>query len=80
MSQSKPIENVSIGFEILCVVRTAADLCNMVTRVNLLLIRMKEQDNIPVSFHYWKKYLGNTLKVFPKFVDTANKNILSTSQ
>ena len=52
MSQSKPIENVSIGFEIICVVRTAADLCNIVTRVNLLLIRMKEQDNVRVSFHY----------------------------
>ena len=44
---------VSIGFEILCIVRTATDLFNTVTRVNLLLICMKSKViNIPVSFHY----------------------------
>ena len=51
-NRSLKILYVSIGFEILCIVRTATSLCNIVTRVNLLLIRVKKQDNIPVSFHY----------------------------
>ena len=72
---------VSIGFEILYIVRTAADQINIVTRVNLLLIRMKKQDNeytciIPLLNKIFRKHF----KVFPKFVDTANKNILSASQ
>ena len=47
----------SVGSEILRIARI--DLINMVTRDDLLLIRMKKQGSeVFISCHYWKRSFG----------------------
>ena len=56
----------SIGFEILCITRTAAELINMITSVILFWYVVKVV-NVIISFHYWKRSLKNTLKYICRY-------------
>ena len=55
----------SVSSEILRISGITTTLINMVTRVNLFLYELKSKVVIMfVSFHYWKRFLGNTWKYF----------------
>ena len=66
----------SISSEILRIARTTSELINMVTRVNLLLIRMKKQGSEYTRIILLlKKVFGKPFKVFHKFANTADEFI-----
>ena len=50
---------------LLHLIRRTTDLTDIIKGDIFLLIWLKEQAmNLPISFHYIKRYLGNTLKCF----------------
>ena len=60
----------SIGFKVLRIARRISDLVNMVTRVNFCWKEWKSRvTDVLVSFQYWKRSLGKTLK----FADIGDK-------
>ena len=71
---------VSFASEMLRIARSTTDVINMVTHVKLQLIRMKSKlANVLVSFHYWKKSLGDALKCFVSFHKLL-MNLLTSSR
>ena len=70
----------SFASEMLRIARSTTDVINMVTHVKLQLIRMKSKlANVLVSFHYWKKSLGDALKCFVSFHKLL-MNLLNSSR
>ena len=68
--------DASVGSAILYIAETTTDLITMVTRFNLLLIRMKKQiSKFTRIISLLKKIFGKHFKVFQKFTDTADRFI-----
>ena len=70
---SSKIFYASASSDILHIARATTDLINMVTRVNLLLIRIKKQGSKCVHIiSLLKEIFGKHFKVYHKFGDSAN--------
>lgn len=70
----------SVSSEILRISGITTNLINMVTRVNLFLYGLKSKVAIMfVSFHYWKRFLGNTWTYFKSLLMNSLSRLFITN-
>lgn len=62
---------VSVGSEILHIIRTKTDLTKLIARVNLSLICLEKRES--ECTHHWKKVFGKHFEMFYKYADTTNE-------